>query len=229
MTRTSSQNLVGILKLGHTLRITKHPVSPVVSSSPIPARLPFYSSTAPGTRTRRDTTVEGLAITFGTIIGILLLAIVLYLVLRRMYAKRRAQEHAFRQGLRAASVGGPPPDATPPSRSHTPSRWLAPAIQHNHSLSQSSRSATTIAVEPYTHSKAGSSSVLSSKQSASVASGAPNDTTATASSSTYTQSPVLSTRPLAFLSSAPASFQIPGLGRGHKGDANSLMTDFLQV
>ena len=35
-------------------------------------------------------------------------------------------------------------------------------------------------------------------------------------------------KPLAFLSNAPP-FHIPGLGRAHKGDADSLRTDFLQV
>ncbi|RPD71377.1 hypothetical protein L226DRAFT_208400 [Lentinus tigrinus ALCF2SS1-7] len=221
------------------------------SSSSSSSVIPFSGSTSPAASSSSSSSNKVptvLAVLFGVLIGIALLVLTIYLILRRVYNRRRARERAFRygqssinpSGFSAASAASAASQKSAPSgtggggggsgsgfidtvtsvfggggspRSPTPSSPMM-NYTHMHELSAPSLSLSNHALEmrgmsidrPQTR-----EGLVQTPSSAREGAGTPT-----------TSRPLLSASPIAWT----RQLKVAG---GHKGDADSLRTDFLQV
>ena len=152
-----------------------------------------------------------LAVLFGTIIGLVLLAGVVYYFLHRAYKARRAKEHSFRYGQ--SHAGSKAGTIISDLRAAGPS-WTRFSSPSQRMMSHASPS--TVALTSPT------SGAFAPTTSSSLADNASSKESLSTSGSHSQHTPSSS---FAFLSSAPISFST----KKHKGDADSLKTDFLQV
>ncbi|KAH9923781.1 uncharacterized protein BXZ73DRAFT_91435 [Epithele typhae] len=191
-----------------------------------------------------------LAITFGALIGLFLLALVAYLLLRRAYNRRRERERAFRYGQSSVNPGYAPATSTAATATlispgsgpssgksssslHSPSS-KSPGVFDMFAAVVSPLSSTSAAGRARSPSHAGSLSVYSHVGSTATANAGKRGSgvemrSMVPTSYSFDQSgraTPTGARPL--LSGSPISWT-PQRPKGHRGDADSLATDFLQV
>ncbi|KAK7679656.1 hypothetical protein QCA50_017368 [Cerrena zonata] len=181
--------------------------SPIVS--PTSSSAPISGAASSGSRSSKTATI--LAALFGTIIGLMLLAGLVYYLLRRVHQKHRAKEHSFRYGQ--SHPGSKP--GTIVSDLRTPSSRWAPFSNPSQYIMSRTSPSTVALTSPST----GGFGPVTASSTADNMSGKES----LATSGAHSQ-PTPSTS-FAFLSTAPISFSM----KKDKGDADSLKTDFLQV
>ncbi|KAH9885079.1 hypothetical protein C8Q73DRAFT_660246 [Cubamyces lactineus] len=176
-----------------------------------------------------------LAALFGSLIGLAALLLVLYCVLRRIYERRRARERAFRYGQSSAnpsvSLAGtyaPSSGGSAKGSGFGPGAILdmrSAPYSHSHAHAHSGSNGGSLA----------SHAVEMRSFSTDVHRDPPDrdrdrlerEAREREGAGTPTTAQVLATRPL--LSASPIAWTRQKVGGGHKGDADSLRTDFLQV
>ncbi|THH29017.1 hypothetical protein EUX98_g5175 [Antrodiella citrinella] len=160
-----------------------------------------------------------LAAVFGSIIALVILGAVIYYVLRRIHDSRRARERNFRMGNSSAIM-------TPSIATRNGSTTLLTLAPPGGDSSAGGKANNTHTITPP------SSPGFGDMVSGAGAGGEAEDkavSTASSASAGASAVPLLAappSMPFAFLASSPISFN---LTRKHKGDADSLRTDFLQV
>ncbi|KAI8974147.1 hypothetical protein BD414DRAFT_510025 [Trametes punicea] len=171
-------------------------------------------STSPSSSSSHVPTI--LAALFGAVVGIALLLLAAYFILRRIYDRRRARERAFRYGQSSAN----------------PSVTGAATAPYAQSSGASAKSAAVIDVAGmsaldmrHTPSLPGHGAARDGSMS--------NNPVEKRSMSMDVQREAAGTPTTsvsrALLSASPIAWTRQKVGKGHKGDADSLRTDFLQV
>ncbi|KAH8100399.1 hypothetical protein BXZ70DRAFT_189872 [Cristinia sonorae] len=201
------------------------------------------STSSPLAQTRPSTVTLVLAALFGGIIGLVLLGLFVYYLLRRTYDSRRAREHSFRygkssvtratpstmtqstsnNGSSAGLLSAPVPALAPSSENLSPATGKA---NNTHALTPPSSPGYGSFASGETMRTMGMDEQAISTLSGSTAALTTSTPMKGQTEVAVAQVPTTSV-PFAFLSTTPSVFKI--IPRRHKGDADSLMTDFLQV
>ena len=173
-----------------------------------------------------------LAALFGAILGLALLGVLAWLVLRRVCARHRARERAFRYGQSSVNPAAASLSHNNPSMNgaYPPSSTSGPSAKSPHEASalvtmrERERERTTT---PYSHAHShsqrdGSFSLVSNALDMQSV-----DERERERERERVGTPATVSRGL--MSQSPIAWTTRKMGGGHRGDADSLRTDFLQV
>ncbi|KAM5533664.1 hypothetical protein V8D89_012631 [Ganoderma adspersum] len=174
-----------------------------------------------------------LAALFGAILGLALLGVLAWLVLRRVCARHRARERAFRYGQSSVNpAAGHHNDPSLIKGAYPPSSTSGPSAKSPHEASavMRERERTTT---PYSHAHSHSHSHSQRDGSFSLASNGNAVEMQSVSTDERervgTPATALSAASRGLMSQSPIAWTTRKMGGGHRGDADSLRTDFLQV